>query len=257
MKVVILAGGPGTRITEESEIKPKPLIEIGEMPIIWHIMKEYSYYGFNDFVICAGHKQHMIKEWFADYFLYTSDVTFDLTNDNKMIVHNKTSEPWKVTIVNTGKDTRTAGRVKRIVDYLDEGPFMLTYGDGVCDVDIQKLYEYHKQNDKLLTITAVKSIQEKGVLEITNDNTVKSFREKSSVDSSLINAGYMVVEKEVLDYIKDDNTSLESDVITKLVEEGKVGSYIHEGYWQCMDTIREKMELERLWQANKALWKKW
>lgn len=189
MKVVILAGGYGTRISEESKFKPKPMIEIGGMPILWHIMKEYSYYGFNDFVICAGYKQHMIKEWFADYFLHTSDVTFDFTQGNKMIVHDQHAEPWRVTVVDTGLNTMTGGRIKRVQKYIGNETFMMTYGDGVCDVNIAELVKFHKQHGKLATLTAVVQEQQKGVLDIGQDNTVQAFREKSVNDGAIINAG--------------------------------------------------------------------
>lgn len=257
MKVVILAGGFGTRISEESELKPKPMIEIGGMPIIWHIMKEYSYYGHNEFIICAGYKQHMIKEWFADYFLYTSDVTFDLTNNNQMIVHDKKSEPWKVTIVDTGLESLTGERIRRVKNYVNGEKFLLTYGDGVCDVDINEIIKFHESHNKIATITAVRNIQQKGVLEILEDHTVKSFREKNASDGALINAGYMVLEPEIFDYLKEGNISLEKDVLPVLTDQEQLMSYIHNGYWQCMDTIREKMELEKLWSNNQALWKKW
>ena len=200
MKVVILAGGFGTRISEESQYKPKPMLEIGGMPILWHIMKNYAYFGFNEFVICAGYKQHMIKEWFADYFLYTSDITFDFTKGNEMIVHNQHAEPWKVTIVDTGLNTMTGGRIKRIQSYIGNETFMMTYGDGVCDVDISKLVEFHKNNGKIATLTAVQLQQSKGILNIAEDNTVRSFREKSSMDSAPINAGFMVLEPKIFDY---------------------------------------------------------
>lgn len=209
MKVVILAGGLGTRISEESVYKPKPMIEIGNMPILWHIMKEYSYYGFHDFVICAGYKQHMIKEWFADYFLHTSDITFDFTRgQNEMIVHNHHTEPWKVTVVDTGLNTMTGGRIKRIRPYIGNETFMMTYGDGVCDVDIAKLVAFHRENGKIATLTAVQQEQQKGVLDIAEDNSVRSFREKKASDGALINAGYMVLEPEVFDTISGDDTIL-------------------------------------------------
>ncbi|MBP3891459.1 MAG: glucose-1-phosphate cytidylyltransferase [Solobacterium sp.] len=256
MKVVILAGGYGTRISEESEYRPKPMIEIGGMPILWHIMKEYSYYGFHEFVICAGYKQKMIKEWFANYLLYNNDVTFDLRNRNQMIVHNQECEPWIVTIADTGLDTPTGARVKKIQSYVGDETFMLTYGDGVCDVNIKDLLSFHQEHGKTLTITAVKKLQEKGVLEIMNDLTVKAFREKSVVDSALINAGYMVVEPKIFEYL-NDHSSLENDVLPTLVKNGELKSYVHEGYWQCMDTIREKMELEALLERNQAPWIKW
>ena len=256
MKVVILAGGYGTRISEESEFRPKPMIEIGGMPILWHIMKEYSYYGFNEFIVCAGYKQKMIKEWFANYLLYNNDVTFDLCNKNQMIVHNLECEPWIVTIADTGLDTPTGARVKKTQSYVGDETFMLTYGDGVCDVNIKDLLSFHQEHGKTLTITAVKKLQEKGVLEIMNDLTVKAFREKSVVDSALINAGYMVVEPKIFEYL-NNHSSLENDVLPALVKDGELKSYVHEGYWQCMDTIREKMELEALLERNQAPWVKW
>ena len=257
MKVVILAGGFGTRNSEESEYKPKPMIEIGGMPILWHIMKEYSYYGFNEFIICAGYKQHVIKEWFADYFLHTSDITFDFTKGNKIIVHNQHSEPWKVTVVDTGLHTMTGGRVKRIQPYVGEEPFMMTYGDGVCDVDIAKLLEFHKEHGKIATLTSVLLEQQKGILDIGGDNAVRSFREKSISDGAPINAGYMVLNPAIFDYIEGDDTVFEKQPLEKLAVEGELMSYSHKGYWQCMDTKREKDILENLWAKNKAPWKKW
>ncbi|MDO5156750.1 MAG: glucose-1-phosphate cytidylyltransferase [Eubacteriales bacterium] len=257
MKVVILAGGFGTRISEESEYKPKPMIEIGGKPILWHIMKEYSYYGYNEFVICAGYKQHVIKEWFADYFLHTSDITFDFTQGNKMIVHNQYSEPWKVTVVDTGLNTMTGGRIKRIQPYIGNEPFLMTYGDGVCDVDISKLVQFHEQHGKIATLTSVLLEQAKGVLDIGGDNAVHSFREKSAVDGAPINAGYMVLNPEIFDYIDGDETVFEKGPLEKLAEEGQLMSYSHKGFWQCMDTKREKDILEHLLTKNKAPWKKW
>lgn len=257
MKVVILAGGFGTRISEESAFKPKPMIEIGGMPILWHIMKTYSYYGFNEFVICAGYKQHVIKEWFADYFLHTSDITFDFTNGNEMIVHNKHAEPWKVTVVDTGLNTQTGGRVKRIKDYIGDETFMLTYGDAVGDVDIKKLVEYHKSHGKIGTVSVYNFGQNKGVLDLAPDGTVRAFREKSDLDGDLINIGFMVFEPQLFDYIKDDTTVFEKEPMLGLVEKQELVSYIHKGYWQCMDTLREKQQLEKLWDSGKAPWKVW
>lgn len=258
MKVVILAGGFGTRISEESQFKPKPMIEIGEKPIIWHIMKEYSFYGFNDFIICAGYKQHMIKEWFADYFIYSSDVTFDYTNgSSNMTIHETNMEPWKVTVVDTGLNTMTGGRIKRIQKYVGNEPFMLTYGDGVCDVNIHKLAAFHKSHGKIATLTAVLQEQQKGILDIGGDNAVKSFREKSRVDSSPINAGYMVLQPEIFDYIEGDQTVFEKEPMQKLAERGELMSYMHRGFWQCMDNAREKETLEKLLKMGKAPWKKW
>ena len=257
MKVVLLAGGFGTRISEESEYVPKPMIKIGGMPILWHIMKEYSYYGFNDFIVCAGYKQHVVKEWFADYFLHTSDITFDFTEGNKMIVHDMHAEPWKVTVVNTGLNTMTGGRIKRIQKYIGNERFMMTYGDGVCDVDMNELLRFHENHGKIATLTSVIIEQQKGILEIGGDNAVRSFREKSVLDGSPINAGYMVFEPEVFDYIEGDDTVLERDTLTRLADEGQLMSYKHSGFWQCMDTKREKDMLEKIWASGQVPWKKW
>ena len=257
MKVVLLAGGLGTRISEESEYKPKPMIEIGGMPILWHIMKEYSYYGFNEFIICAGYKQQIIKEWFRNYFLYTSDITFDLTEEYKMVVHDKHTEPWKVTVVDTGLNTLTGGRIKRVQKYIGDHPFMMTYGDGVCDVDIRKLLEYHEAHGKMATLTSVMVEQQKGILDVSGDNAVRSFREKSSSDGALINAGYMVLNPEVFDYIEGDQTSFEREPLEAIARQGELMSYRHTGYWQCMDTKKEKETLEKLWAEGKSPWKKW
>lgn len=257
MKVVLLAGGFGTRIAEESEIKPKPMIEIGGMPILWHIMKEYSYYGYNEFIICGGYKQHIIKDWFANYYLHTSDVTFDFTDGESIEYHKRRTEPWKVTVVDTGLDVMTGGRIKRIRKYIGEETFMMTYGDGVCDVDIKKLVEFHKQNNRVATLTSVVMEQQKGVLQIGGDNAVKSFREKSSKDEILINAGYMVLEPKVFDYIEGDETVFEQSVLEALVTDNELMSYRHRGFWQCMDNVREKEVLETLWKNNNAPWVKW
>ena len=257
MKVVILAGGLGTRISEESHLKPKPMIEIGGRPILWHIMKYYSEFGFHDFVICLGYKQYVVKEFFADYFLHTSDVTFDLAN-NRMEVHNNYAEPWKVTLVDTGLNTMTGGRVKRIQPYIGNEPFMLTYGDGVCDVDIAKLVEFHQQHGKLATLTAVIQKQQKGILDIEESGSVKSFREKQANDGAAINAGFMVLQPEVFDYLQDgDATVFETKPLERLVQEGQLMSYRHAGFWQCMDNAREKEMLEKLWASGQAPWKVW
>lgn len=257
MKVVLLAGGKGTRISEESVYRPKPMIEIGGMPILWHIMKEYSYYGFNEFIICAGYKQHMIKEWFRDYFLFQSDVTFDLTEENKITIHDQHAEPWKVTVVDTGLNTMTGGRIKRVQKYIGDEPFMMTYGDGVCDVDIKKLLEFHQSHGKIATLTAVLIDQSKGVLDIGEGNSVRSFREKSSSDGSPINAGYMVLDPEIFDYLQDDNTIFEREPLERLANEGELMSYMHKGFWQCMDSIREKNILENMIENGTAPWIKW
>lgn len=258
MKVVLLAGGFGSRISEESQFKPKPMIEIGGMPILWHIMKEYAYYGHTEFIICAGYKQEYIKEWFYNYYLHNSDVTFDYRNGkNAMTVHRTNMEPWKVTVVDTGYNTMTGGRIKRIQKYVGKEPFLMTYGDGVCDVDINKLIEFHQLQGKIATLTAVKQAQEKGVIEIGGDFAVKAFREKNINDGAPINAGYMVLEPAIFDYLSDDTCVFEREPLRKLVEEGQLMSYIHTGFWQCMDNMREKTMLEKLLEANKAPWKKW
>ena len=256
MKVVILAGGFGTRITEESHLKPKPMIGIGDRPILWHIMKEYSKYGFNEFVICLGYKSYVIKEYFADYFLHTSDVTFDLTK-NEMIVHDNYSEPWKVTLVDTGLNTMTGGRIKRIQKYIGNEPFMLTYGDGVSDVNINELLEFHKSHGKLLTLTAINAGQRFGVLELDEKGKIEAFREKDTTDGSLINGGYMVVEPEVFNYIEGDFTVFEKEPLENLAKENQLMAFKHKGFWQCMDTIRDKNKLEELWESGKAPWKVW
>lgn len=258
MKVVLLAGGFGTRISEESQYKPKPMIEIGGMPILWHIMKEFAYYGHTEFIICAGYRQEYIKEWFANYFLHNSNVTFDYRNNkNEMKIHESHCEPWKVTIIDTGYNTMTGGRIKRVQKYIGNEPFFMTYGDGVCDVDINKLLEFHKSHEKIATLTAVKMAQDKGVLNIGGDQAVKSFREKNISDGAPINAGYMVLQPEIFNYLTDDTCVFERTPLETLASEGQLMSYIHEGFWQCMDNIREKMMLEKLLLAGKAPWKKW
>ncbi|MCM1467386.1 MAG: glucose-1-phosphate cytidylyltransferase [Alistipes sp.] len=257
MKVVILAGGYGTRISEESHLKPKPMIEIGDKPILWHIMKEYSHYGFNEFVICCGYKQHVIKEWFANYYLYNSDVTFDFANDNAMEIHNNVSEPWKVTLVDTGLDTMTGGRIKRIQKYVGNETFMLTYGDGVSDINIAKLLEFHKSHGKAATITAITTAQRFGVIKIQDDGRITSFREKNVDDGSYVNAGYMVMEPEVFQYIDGDTTVFEKEPLEKLISLGELMAYCHNGYWQYMDTKRDHEQLETLWKSGKAPWKVW
>lgn len=257
MKVVILAGGFGTRISEESQFKPKPMVELGGMPILLHIMKIYSAYGFNEFIICAGYKQHVIKEYFADYFLHTSDITYDFTGGkNEMIVHSTHSEPWKVTVVDTGLNTMTGGRVKRIKDYIGNEPFMLTYGDAVGDINITELVEYHKKNGKLGTISVYNFGQSKGVLEV-NNGMVDAFREKSDFDGDLINIGFMVLEPQIFDYIEGDATTFEKEPINALVNMHQLAAYTHKGFWQCMDTVREKEQLEKLWSKGQAPWKVW
>lgn len=258
MKVVLLAGGLGTRISEESQYRPKPMIEIGGKPILWHIMKEYSFYGFNEFIICAGYKQHVIKEWFADYFLHNSNITFDFTKgNNDMIVHNQHCEPWKVTVVDTGLYTMTGGRIKRIQPYVGNEAFLMTYGDGVCDVDISKLAEFHKEHGKIATLTAVVQEQQKGVLDIGGDNAVRSFREKKATDGAMINAGYMVLEPKIFNYLDGDTCVFEKEPLQILAEKGELMSYIHKGFWQCMDNKREMDDLEKMLAKGNAPWKKW
>ncbi len=258
MKVVLLAGGFGSRISEESVFKPKPMIEIGSMPILWHIMKEYSWYGHNEFIICAGYRQEYIKEWFANYFLYNSDVSFDYRGGkSEMTVHHSNLEPWKVTVVDTGYNTMTGGRIKRVQEYVGEETFFMTYGDGVCDVDINQLLKFHKSHGKIVTLTAVKLVQDKGVLDIGGDNAVKSFREKNQTDGAPINAGYMVLEPAVFDLLDGDDCVFERKPLETLAAKGELMSYQYDGFWQCMDNIREKQMLEKLLQENRAPWKKW
>lgn len=256
MKVVLLAGGFGTRISEESHLKPKPMIEIGGQPILWHIMKIYSHYGFNDFIVCLGYKQYVIKEYFSDYFLHTSDVTFDMQK-NEMIVHKNHSEPWRVTLVDTGLNTMTGGRIKRIRKFVGDEPFMLTYGDGVGDIDINALLKCHRENGKIATLTAVNVNQRFGVLGMSKDGMIHSFREKQSSDGNRINAGYMVLEPKIFDYIKDDSTVFEKEPLETVARLGELNAYLHNGFWKPMDTQREKLQLEEMWASGEAPWKVW
>ena len=257
MKVVILAGGYGTRISEESMTRPKPMIEINGDPILWHIMKEYSHYGFNEFIICAGYKQHIIKEFFANYYLHHSDITLDFSAENSMTVHNNVVEPWKVTIVDTGLNTLTGGRIKRVRKYIGEEPFLLTYGDGVCDVNIADVVAFHKKHGKLTTMTAVQPGGRFGTLEINGNGVIEQFAEKRKEDGGWINGGYMVLEPQVFDYIEGDSTTFERKPLEKLSEEGQLIAYKYNGFWQCMDTMKDKMYLEELLEKNKAPWKVW
>lgn len=257
MKVVLLAGGFGTRISEESVLKPKPMVEIGGMPILWHIMKLYSHYGFHDFIICCGYKQHMIKEYFADYYLHRSDVTFDFTKDNSMTVHANVAEPWQVTVVDTGLNTMTGGRVKRIQKYVGNEPFMLTYGDGVSDVDIGALAAFHLSHGKTATLTAYRIGQRFGALDINAVDTVCGFRERVQGDGGLINAGYMVLNPEVFDLIDGDDVVFEKKPLETLAARGQLAAYRHEGFWRCMDTVRDKRRLDELWESGQAPWKLW
>lgn len=256
MKVLILAGGFGTRISEESHLKPKPMIEIGEMPILWHIMKYYSSYGLNDFIILVGYRQYVIKEYFANYFLHNADITFDMSN-NQMEVHSSASENWRVTVVDTGLRTMTGGRVKRVRDYVKDEPFMLTYGDGVCDVDLDALLRYHRSHGKIATITTVNLAQQKGVLDIAEDGSIRSFREKEEMDGAAINGGFMVFQPELFEYLEGDETVLEQEPMHRLAADGELMSFYHRGFWQCMDTQREKRLLEALWESGRAPWKRW
>ena len=257
MKVVILAGGLGTRISEESHLKPKPMIEIGERPILWHIMKIYSSYGFNDFVICLGYKGYSIKEYFAHYFLHESDITFDFRNENERIIHQHSAEPWKVTLVSTGIDTMTGGRVKRIQPYVGNETFMLTYGDGVADVNIKELVAYHKTHGKLATVTSIQPSGRFGALNLTENNLVHGFQEKPKGDGAWINAGFFVMEPKVFDYIADDRTILEKEPLENLASGEELVTYKHNGFWQPMDTLRDKNHLEELWKSGNAPWKAW
>ena len=256
MKVVLLAGGFGTRISEESHLKPKPMIEIGEKPILWHIMKYYSQFGFCEFVICLGYKQYVVKEFFADYFLHTSDVTFDLAA-NKMEVHNNYAEPWKVTLVDTGLNTMTGGRIKRIQPFIGDEPFMLTYGDGLSDVDLKALAAFHQAHGKIATIMAVNVGQRFGVLDIRQGGQIQSFREKNDSDGAWINGGFMVMSPRVFDYIQGDGTVFEKEPLERLAKDEQLMAYQHRGFWKCMDTQRDKLQLEALWQEGRAPWRIW
>lgn len=257
MKVVILAGGFGTRISEESHLRPKPMLEIGGQPMLWHVMKIYSAYGFNDFVICCGYKQQVIKEYFANYYLHGSDITFDFTQQNHREVHHNISEPWRVTLVDTGLNTMTGGRVKRIQPYIGDEPFMLTYGDGVGDIDIPKLIETHRANKKLATISVGNPGQRFGVIEMNAEGQINAFREKSSTDGSLINIGFMVLQPEVFSLIQGDATIFEKDPLETLAQTGQLQAYQHPGFWQCMDTKRDMDRLNMLWEKGESPWKIW
>ena len=257
MKVVILAGGLGTRISEESHLKPKPMIEVGDAPILWHIMKYYSSFGFDEFIICCGYKGYVIKEYFADYYLHRSDITFDFSNNNQMIVHNNVAEPWKVTLVDTGYATMTGGRLKRVQKYVGDETFMMTYGDGVSDVDLHELLEFHKAHGKAATITAIQPGGRFGVLDIDENQGVRQFSEKAKEDGGWINAGFMVLEPSVFDYIEGDETFFEREPLENLAHDGKLTAYKHYGFWKCMDTLRDKEALDFLWNTKQAAWKRW
>jgi glucose-1-phosphate cytidylyltransferase len=256
MKAVILAGGLGTRLSEETIVKPKPMVEIGDKPILWHIMKNYSSYGINDFVICCGYKGYVIKEYFANYFLHTSDVTFDMEN-NKMEVHARNAEPWKVTLVNTGDETLTGGRLKRIRRYVEnEEIFCFTYGDGLSDVKIDKLIQFHKAHGKLATLTATQPPGRFGALNLSGQ-IVNSFQEKPQGDGAWINGGFFVLSPSVIDYIEDDLTIWEKSPMERLARDGQLDAYLHHGFWHPMDTLRDKVYLEDLWRLGRAPWKTW
>lgn len=258
MKVVLLAGGFGTRISEESQFKPKPMVDLGGMPILLHIMKLYSHYGYHEFIICAGYKQHVIKEYFADYFLHTSDITYDFSHGKSdMLIHDTAVDPWRVTVVDTGLNTMTGGRVKRVRDYINDEPFLLTYGDGVSDVNIEELVKYHKSHGKLVTMSAYNIGQRFGVLNVEEDGAINSFREKNNNDGGLINIGFMVCQPEFIDYIDGDKTVLEKEPLERAANSGQLMAYKHEGFWQCMDTVKEKETLEKMWASGTAPWKVW
>lgn len=257
MKVVILAGGYGTRISEETDLKPKPMIEIGDKPLLWHIMNIYSKHGFREFIICLGYKANVIKEYFAHYHLYGSDVTFDFgSKTNEISVHNHYLDPWKVTLVDTGQDTMTGGRLKRIQKYVDKEPFMLTYGDGLADLDIGKLVEFHKSHGKWATVTATQPIGRFGALQITSENQVLGFEEKPQGDGGWVNGGFFVLQPEVFEYIEGDTTIWEQEPLESLAKSGQLMAYHHTGFWQPMDTLRDKKYLEELWKTGKASWKR-
>lgn len=256
MKVVILAGGLGTRLSEETVIRPKPMVEIGGMPILWHIMKIYSAHGFNDFVVCLGYKGYIVKEYFANYFLHQSDVTIDLST-NQVEVHDSYAEPWKITLVDTGKDSMTGGRIRRIRHHIGNEPFLLTYGDGVGDVDITKLVAFHQQQGKRCTLTAVQPSARFGALDVSETNEVRSFLEKPKGDGAWINGGFFVCQPEVFDYIAGDDTTWERSPMETLAAEGELAAFKHDGFWKPMDTLRDKLELETAWNAGTAEWKIW
>jgi glucose-1-phosphate cytidylyltransferase len=256
MKVVILAGGLGTRLSEETVVKPKPMVEIGDMPILWHIMKIYSAHGFNDFVICLGYKGYIIKEYFSNYFLHKSDVSIDLKN-NSIKIHDSQAEPWNITLVDTGIETMTGGRIRRVEKHLNKEAFLLTYGDGVADIDITALVKFHRENKKYCTVTAVQPSGRFGALDIIDHNRVNSFMEKPRGDGAWINGGFLVCQPEIFSYIKDDSTIWEREPMEKIANDGQLMAYKHNGFWKPMDTLRDKNELESAWQRGEAEWKIW
>jgi glucose-1-phosphate cytidylyltransferase len=256
MKVVILAGGLGTRISEETSVRPKPMVEIGGKPILWHIMKIYSHYGFHEFIICLGFKSYIIKEYFSNYFLHMSDVTFDMCS-NSMKIHQQYAEPWKVTLVETGLETMTGGRLKRVAPYIGNETFMMTYGDGVGDINIRELLEFHEKHGKHATVTSVQPSGRFGALNLDNNSNVISFQEKPKGDGSWINGGFFVLAPQVLNYIKSDETNWEKEPLESLARESQLVAFTHKGFWQPMDTLRDKNHLEELWKSDKAPWKVW
>ena len=255
MKAIILAGGQGTRLSEETLIKPKPMVSIGGMPILWHIMKIYSFFGVNDFIVCLGYKGFLVKEYFANYFLHMSDVTFDMAN-NQMKVHHAKAEPWRVTLVNTGEATMTGGRLKRVASYIGKEDFCFTYGDGVCDINIKDLIKYHKTQGTLATVTSVQPPGRFGSLDIEHGK-ITAFKEKPQGDGSSINGGFFVLSPRIIDYISNDNTIWEDEPLEKLAQEGQLSAFQHKGFWQPMDTLRDKIMLNELWASGKAPWKVW
>ena len=258
MKVVLFAGGLGTRISEETDIRPKPMVEIGGKPVLWHIMKIYSHYGYNDFIICLGYKGYVIKEYFMNYFLHNSDITLDL-GTNKMEIHDTSAESFKVTLVETGLNTKTAGRLKKVQKYIGNEDFMLTYGDGVCDININELVAFHKKNNKIATVSSVQMDARFGGMDLGNNGEVVSFKEKAKDDSKWINGGYFVLKPEVFNYLEGDVNDMmwEEDPLEKLTNDGELIAYQHKGFWKCMDALRDKIELEELWKTNNAKWKVW
>jgi glucose-1-phosphate cytidylyltransferase len=253
MKVVILAGGLGTRLSEETSVRPKPMVEIGDRPMLWHIMKTYSHHGFDDFIICLGYKGYMVKEYFSNYFMHNCDVTFDL-RANEMTVHENATEPWRVTLIDTGAGTMTGGRLKRVADHLDDGTFLMTYGDGVSDVPIDKVVAFHREQGKAATVTAVQPLGRFGAMDIEPDGTVRDFREKPAGDGGWINGGYFVLEPSVLDRIAGDSTTFEAEPLEGLAADGQLAAYRHAGFWQPMDTLRDKRMLDEMWASGRAPW---
>lgn len=256
MKVVLLAGGFGTRLSEETDVKPKPMVEIGGKPILWHIMKLYSHYGFNDFIVCLGYKGYVIKEYFANYFLHMADITFDMTT-NEMTVHHKHAEPWRVTLVDTGAQTMTGGRIKRVKDYVGHETFMVTYGDGLSNQNLSSLLEYHRAQGRIGTMTTVQPSGRFGAVAIEANNSISAFVEKPRGDGAWINAGFFVMEPQIFDYIEGDSIVFEKQPLENLSRDGQLSAFKHSGFWKPMDTLREKNEFEELWSSGNAPWKAW